>query len=504
MTSIFGTNPHGHFVLKTAALDDADLNGGWAQASKGITWKGVSTYDDEQQGGHHSSLTDEHKKNESIIIPIEVKEGEEGWYGLSISSEKNSRKELAKNGLRKDEADDVFIGIYKDGVPVENDLSSSGINTTEESFKIFVPGFGVTNRSDKVDVWDKDEQKDEKAEMMVYLSEGINEVVATGRSDMFTLNTVVLSPGGTTTDADDFIDASPVVGTYTGQTVYSDNPDPDPQQDPEPPLSNDPAPITEPATAPAQPKEPSVDLDFYFLNVDTGQLVSGELGDNVSLDPAGKYSVVVIPEGDINQISKVEITVNGETRIESHLPYSAFGDSDGEFVPGDFDAGSNKITAVAYDSNGNPIGSASQEFVVEYDGTSPPIADPEPVPTPEPESDVDFYLIDIENGERLVEINTGDNINLSEYGLQNGEASIVAVVDGVESVTFNLDGPGNNDYSRTENFEEYTLFGDDFGKEYFSGNFEEGQQTLTATAYSEDNAQGQQVASETIEFNIDF
>ncbi|MEM7619423.1 MAG: hypothetical protein AAF228_03005 [Pseudomonadota bacterium] len=277
-------------------------------------------------------------------------------------------------------------------------------------------------------------------------------------------------------------------------------------------------PVNDPAPDPVQEK-PSVDLDFYLLDADTGKLVGGELGDDVDLDPAGNYSMVVIPEGDINQISRVEITVNGETQVENAAPYAAFGDMNGEYTPGDFDAGSNKITAVAYDRNGNQIGSESQEFVVEFDGVSPPMADPEPILDPanpdpgqipndpghEPlvrEVDFDLFAVDAETDQVLFEIKDGDK--LSEGLFEGREVSFLAIQDNGEqiydigSVTVDLNGN-----TRTENYEPYVLHGDNMEGDVFRGQtVEVGEYSISLEAFSGKAAAGTVLGKEIFDFDV--
>ncbi len=97
-----------------------------------------------------------------------------------------------------------------------------------------------------------------------------------------------------------------------------------------------------------------------------------------------------------------------------------------------------------------------------------------------------FVLFDGISDQAITELNDGDQVGLD---LVNGRFNFVANTDPatVGSVRFQVSGPEN--VNRVENTAPYASFGDQSG-DFFPETLEAGIYTLTATPYSQPNAQG--------------
>ncbi|MGF1445243.1 MAG: Ig-like domain-containing protein [Pikeienuella sp.] len=126
------------------------------------------------------------------------------------------------------------------------------------------------------------------------------------------------------------------------------------------------------------------------------------------------------------------------------------------------------------------------------------VADPEPDPDPLPEPPaVRFFLVNADTNARVVEISEGDVIDPAILDGAPFSVEAVPADSAAESVRLTWSNGG----SQLENLVPYSLFSDS------SGNFDgeapvAGAQSVTATVFSADNAQGTKLAEATLNFSM--
>lgn len=98
----------------------------------------------------------------------------------------------------------------------------------------------------------------------------------------------------------------------------------------------------------------------------------------------------------------------------------------------------------------------------------------------------DFYLINADTDTRIVQINEGDEINLSSLPTLNLNIEAVATND-TQSVRLIL--TGEQAHAMTENFVPYALFGDISG-DFMGNTFLDGNYSISATPFSADRLNG--------------
>ncbi|MEJ6403652.1 Ig-like domain-containing protein [Yoonia sp. 2307UL14-13] len=160
-------------------------------------------------------------------------------------------------------------------------------------------------------------------------------------------------------------------------------------------------------------------------------------------------------------------------------------------------------------SDGN--GGTSQANVSITVDAPPPPPDPEPDPVPTPDAELSFFLVDIRGGvgqqRILAELTDGAVIDADLLG--NAPVTIFATTDNADLESVRLSFSGQSEEGniaslvRVENFDPYTLFGDNNG-DFTRGiaNFGEGSYTVGYEAFDADRAQGQSLGGDTINFTV--
>ncbi|MEO0398932.1 MAG: LamG-like jellyroll fold domain-containing protein [Pseudomonadota bacterium] len=125
-------------------------------------------------------------------------------------------------------------------------------------------------------------------------------------------------------------------------------------------------------------------------------------------------------------------------------------------------------------------------------------APPTPPITPQP-AYLDFFLVDTETNEAIMQLSSGDTIDPSV--LDGRKVSIAAVATdaapSIGSVTLNY-----GDHSQTENVTPFALFGDNGGDYHGDGDFETGVHTITVEVYSEKAGGGTLLQAASLEFTV--
>lgn len=126
-------------------------------------------------------------------------------------------------------------------------------------------------------------------------------------------------------------------------------------------------------------------------------------------------------------------------------------------------------------------------------------------PTPPPPITVraNVFLYDAETDTRLERLTDGEHVPSGALG--SGELTLVVQPRGtsaaaVESVTIEVDGPGDADWARTESLAPYALFGDAKGVDFAGRIFPEGEYTATVTSWSGNGGAGRALGNETLTF----
>jgi hypothetical protein len=217
-----------------------------------------------------------------------------------------------------------------------------------------------------------------------------------------------------------------------------------------------------------------------LVNADT-DVVIGILTDGATID------VDAIGTRNLNIIAQAtnaeSVVFSGSyARNENQAPYTLAGDNNGDYGAILFADGSYTVTARAY-SQDNALGSASAPFTINFTVTS----------TPTTNAVTGLLLVNADTDTVIGALNIGDVIDVDVIGTRN--LNIIAVVDGVESVIF------SGSFARNENQAPYTIAGDSNG-DYWALTLTNGSYTVTATAYSEDNALGIASTPLTISFTV--
>src|SRR4029079_13841481 len=96
-----------------------------------------------------------------------------------------------------------------------------------------------------------------------------------------------------------------------------------------------------------------------------------------------------------------------------------------------------------------------------------------------------LFLINTDTEQGIQELHDGDQINQSDLGTQNLNVQALTSPSG-SSVQFGFDQNAN---FRVESTPPYAMFGDASGT-FLAGSIPAGQHTITATAFTGDNATG--------------
>lgn len=243
--------------------------------------------------------------------------------------------------------------------------------------------------------------------------------------------------------------------------------------------------------------------NFTLINADTNEdLFTLKEGGIVNIKKVGA-TPLNIRANEIDPQSGIIVDFNLEgpvtfRRTERHAPYALFGDIDGNYGGMLLPEGTYKLYAGAYsvDSEGNSIliNEISLSFIVGIEANEI----------------VGFNLIE-------AEFDTDLDLPSKEYHIKDGQVfdsdnypffingrratSIKVSTNSYEtgSVAFVLKGPIT--YSRTENKEPFTLFGD-VAPDFYGKILPEGTYSLIATPYSEPNKQGKKGISKELHFTL--
>tara|TARA_R110000868_G_scaffold121034_3_gene321204 strand:+ start:105584 stop:112594 length:7011 start_codon:yes stop_codon:yes gene_type:complete len=195
---------------------------------------------------------------------------------------------------------------------------------------------------------------------------------------------------------------------------------------------------------------------------------------------------VVANIGDL-PVGSVVFDYNGKQRyrVESVAPYALNGDSSGNYNSLKLPLGSNTVTATPYyNAGGN--GDTGIPLTVTFEVIKSDIIELE-----------SFTLIDAQNDISLGDLNDGDIIDLNNFNISGFSISANPGIP-VASVVFDFNGVVGY---RIENLAPYALNGDTAGN-YAPVNFVLGNNTVTATGYSETRGRGAVLVQKTITFEV--
>ena len=218
-------------------------------------------------------------------------------------------------------------------------------------------------------------------------------------------------------------------------------------------------------------------------------------GATVEVSADGSYGLRAEVEAGAEVGSVVlSLTGPGETdvheRTENGAPYSLYGDAQGAEQGRTLAAGSYTLTATAYAESGgagDALGTLSVSFTVALAPTAGVLTG--------------FVLVDASNDTDLGTLTDGGTGELSADGSFGLRAEVEANAE-VGSVTLSLAGPGETDvHERTESAAPYSLYGDSEGAEHGRA-LAAGSYTLTATAYAESGAAGDELGTLSVSFTV--
>jgi hypothetical protein len=185
----------------------------------------------------------------------------------------------------------------------------------------------------------------------------------------------------------------------------------------------------------------------------------------------------------IEKFSSVLLELQGPVtykRTENIIPYSLFGDQNGEFNRRALPDGDYVLTATPFtedQGNGEIGNSRSISFSVRNEPAS------------------NFTLVRAPSGEVIQTISEGAIV----YETLNINISADAP-EGYESLKFELDGP--TERTQIENFLPYALFGDRVNT-FRTGFLRNGEYTLTVTPYTENYTKGVKGPSSSVSFTVE-
>ncbi len=237
--------------------------------------------------------------------------------------------------------------------------------------------------------------------------------------------------------------------------------------------------VDEPAPAPEV-------TGLFLINADTDQVIE-EINDgdvfNRQTLPTLNLNVQAITTGATGSV-RFGLDATSSFRVENFAPYALFGDtSGGNFVGGSIALGQHTLTATPF-TGANTTGTAGTAATVDFE-----IID-EPVVT-------GLFLINTDTQQVIQELHDGDQVNQDDLGTQNLNVQALTSPSG-SSVKFGFD---QNDNFRVESTPPYALFGDASGT-FLAGSIPAGQHSITATAFTGDNATGTDGDPLTVDFEI--
>jgi type 1 glutamine amidotransferase len=303
-----------------------------------------------------------------------------------------------------------------------------------------------------------------------------------GQSNFQTENLPVYALGGNT--GDDYKAWTPDLGSNTiTATAYTQNQGQGLAGDP---LTVNFTFINEVEEEPEGPKVTSLVL----VNADTDQDISEiKEGDVFNLAEIGTSNLNVRAEVE-GETESVIFDYNGQNKfqIDNTAAYALGGNTGGDYAAWNPDLGGNTITAAAY-SQDNGEGVAGDPFTINFTFTNEV--------EPEEPKVTSLVLINADSDQDIAEIKEGDVFNLEEIGTSN--LNVRAEVEGgTESVVFAYNGQAN---FQIDNSPVYAL-GGNTGSDYGVWNPNLGNNSISATAYTQDNGQGVASVPLTVNFTI--
>ncbi|MEL7471620.1 MAG: hypothetical protein AAFN27_24465, partial [Pseudomonadota bacterium] len=255
---------------------------------------------------------------------------------------------------------------------------------------------------------------------------------------------------------------------------------------------------------------PPADLLVQLIDADSDTVIA-ELGRDgteiLASQIVGKDLTIAafVPDdseyaGDVESI-RLDLNNGERTRLENFEPYSLFSDfftrgrEDYRGREGILDA-ENQISFDLFTGNkgrGDLLDTITRSFTVIDDV----------VPT---EHDLRIVLVDARRNTEIAELTDGAEIALSD--IQGKKLSVAAFVE--DQFQFDVDSARvtlNDDYTKVENFEPYSLFGDwsRFGWENYSGRrniFDEGENTIEFDLYTDNHLRGDNLGTVSVDFTV--
>ncbi len=235
---------------------------------------------------------------------------------------------------------------------------------------------------------------------------------------------------------------------------------------------------------------------FTLIDASTNQVIPGfdPILDGAQLDPMSLPSELSIRANVPAYYESVRFGFNGKNdfRIENVPPYALFGDTIGDYYPGQLSSGVFTLSATPFTesgAHGQTGTTANISFTVglEILGFE--------------------YSSEIYNFEEFFPLDDGDFFDNLSAGPRPFAVpvTIKAITNPPEvgSVKLKIENEYGFTYSRIENVTPYTLFGDSNGI-FNASLLSDGNYQLTATAFSEPNGKGNAGVSRTITFYIAY
>ena len=234
------------------------------------------------------------------------------------------------------------------------------------------------------------------------------------------------------------------------------------------------------------PSGTTAQLSLY--NADTDRVISGisdiKTGDVINLAdlPSRKLALLVKPSANAQS---VKMTLNGQTQVQSHLPYAFFGDAQNgqDLLAGDLKPGAYTMTITPY-SRDHAAGAAFATRTIRFtiiDSATPGNSDNDGRANIRSYSLINAVTNQVIKGyESIIDDVT---IKLSSLGTRNVALRVNADED-TQSIRVSALGR-----TRVENAVPYAFFGDNRGN-YAGFTPHTGKYNFTATAFTQNNGQG--------------
>lgn len=250
----------------------------------------------------------------------------------------------------------------------------------------------------------------------------------------------------------------------------------------------------------ASPVTDGLDIGFYDTDTDTLviQIEDGAAIPASVLRDRNLTIAAVVPQGSLfaNQVESMRLDLNAGqfTKAEDAEPYALFGDNRGDFNRGDLVLEeANTLTIDLFNQDGlrgDRLGTVARNFTIVNDPISP--------------AGLNVGIYDAKTDQLIAPLSDGAVIPASV--LADRDLTIVAVVpddsifsNPVESVFLNLN---RGQFTKTENFEPYALFGDSRGNFNGGGLELQTSNTITFDLYSKDALNGALIETIRVDFAI--